>query len=185
MPRNIGLVLHTQPGRIRINHSLNIRIPLQEKSGLIKTDLRDRFLFCIIPDHSGQHVFSLFQVRSQIDRFIIPVIDIPACRTERNETAVQIELVTIISRHMNDKAGWHFSQFERLAHVVNTIHIDGLFRHGNPVCFPASGKKFRMNVGLPITFQTDLGTKRHTAKQRKKNQYTCLHDTLVLEIKTN
>ena len=175
MPGSIGLVLHAQPGSIRIDHSLYLRIPLQEKSGLIKADLRNRLLFGVIPDHSRQHVLSLFQVRSQIDRFKIPVIDIPTCRSERNETAVQVELVTVVSRHMDDKAGWDFTQFERLAHVVDAIHIGRLSGHGNPVRFPASGKEFGIDVCLPVTFQADLGAKRQAAKQREENQYTCLH----------
>ena len=175
MPRSIGFVFHAQPGSIRIDHSLNLRIPLQEKSGLIKTDLCNRLLFSIIPNHGRQHVFSPFQVRSQINRFKIPVIDIPTCRPKRDETSIQIKLVTVVSRHMNNKAGWDFTQFERLAHMVDAIHIGRFSWHGNPACFPASGKKFGIDVGLPVTFQTDLGAKRQTTKHKKKNQYTCLH----------
>ena len=93
-------------------------------------------LIAVIPDDGSHGVGTRFQIRSQIDGLIEPVMQIAERWTYGYQLVVDIKLIAVIGRYLYVVFGWHRFQFQLLLEFIDTILAEILIRHTDPISLP-------------------------------------------------
>ena len=117
--RRIAGILDALPRTVGVE---NLSLPLSKKneSGAYG-GVRHRLVPAFAPDLGRDHVPAGFHVYGDVQRLVVPVLRVVPCRSERDKSSVDIELIALVGRHMDHERPGRIRQFDILAEIIDPV----------------------------------------------------------------
>jgi len=108
----------------------------------LKSYLGDRPVSAEIPYNSRNNVISGVKEPGDINRLKKPPVQIPAAGPPAHGFSIDKEVVSVISRDMDNERFWDFIELQFFAEMEDTEIAGRTFRMDNPPCRPRFLQQF-------------------------------------------
>ena len=137
--RREGFVSQDEPATVGVDIVFDGRIALYDQTGL-PADLRSGATGSQVPYRDGQHVLARSQQRSDVDRFVIPAVQIAARRAPARFLSVDQQPVAVIGRDVDNEPLRFFRQVETFAEAVDAVIVRRKASVTDPLGAPGAGE---------------------------------------------
>ena len=131
----IGIAAQSLPAGPGVQDLFRLAVALDHESGYSQGHDCDRPQFGEVPDYGGDGVGAGPELRSYIHRFKGPVVPVALCRTVADLHSVDIKLVAVVRRHMDDETARPLRQTQFLPEKIDPVKSIGI-RALNPPAGP-------------------------------------------------